>query len=162
MYFKGHFQNAYITHDLWGALELIDNRFGKIDWIVFEPDMQLKTASGIKESSVKAALGWHDGHQLQIIQPVKGYVDHYLPVMPADKTDIVPRFHHVAVRRDDEAAMREEIARLGLPVEFEGEVPGLIFVYLNASKVLGHHFEFIWATPEGWEMQGWPKDRPVY
>ena len=162
MYFKGHFQNAYITHDLYGALELIDNRFGKIDWIVFEPDMQLKTAEGIKESSVKAALGWHDGHQLEIIQPVKGYIDHYLPVLPEDKTDIVPRFHHIAVRRDDEAAMRAEIAQLGLPVEFEGEVPGLIFICLNAAKVLGHHFEYIWATPEGWEMQGWPKDRPVY
>lgn len=162
MYFKGHFQNAYVTHDLDDALAGIDKQFGKVDWIVFEPDMQLKTPSGIKESSVKAALGWHDGHQLEIIQPVRGYCDHYLPALPADKTDPTPRFHHIAVRRDDEKAMREEIARLGLPLEFEGEVPGLIFIYLNAAKVLGHHFEFIWATPEGWEMQGWPNDRPVY
>lgn len=162
MYFKGHFQNAYVTHDLDDALAGIDKQFGKIDWIVFEPDMQLKTSSGIKESSVKAALGWHDGHQLEIIQPVRGYCDHYLPALPADKTDPTPRFHHIAVRRDDEKAMREEIARLGLPLEFEGEVPGLIFIYLNAAHVLGHHFEYIWATPEGWEMQGWPKDRPVY
>lgn len=162
MYFKGHFQNAYVTHDLDGALAGIDRQFGKVDWIVFEPDMQLKTPSGIKDSSVKAALGWHDGHQLEIIQPVRGYCDHYLPALPADKTDPTPRFHHIAMRRDDEKAMREEIARLGLPLEFEGEVPGLIFIYLNAARVLGHHIEFIWASPEGWEMQGWPKDRPVY
>ena len=162
MFFKGHFQNAYVTHDLDDALAGIDRQFGKIDWIVVEPDMELKTPSGIKESSVKAALGWHDGHQLEIIQPVRGYCDHYLPVLPADKRDATPRFHHIAVRRDDEAAMRAEIERLGLPLEFEGAVPGLVFIYLDARKVLGHHFEFIWATPEGWEMQGWPKDRPVY
>lgn len=162
MHFKGHFQNAYVTHDLDRALAGIDRRFGKIDWIVFEPDMELITPSGIRQSSVKAALGWHQGHQLEIIQPVKGYLDHYLPALPADRNDPTPRFHHIAVRRDDEAAMRAEIAQLGLPLEFEGAVPGLVFIYLDARAVLGHHFEFIWATPEGWAMQGWPKDRPVY
>ena len=162
MYFKGHFQNAYVTHDLDAALAGIDKQFGKIDWIVFEPDMVLQTASGPKESSVRAALGWHDGHQLEVIQPVKGYLDHYLPALPADRNDPTPRFHHIAVRRDDEAAMRKEIAELGMPVLFEGAVPGLIFIYLDARTSLGHCFEYIWATPEGWEMQGWPKDRPVY
>jgi hypothetical protein len=66
------------------------------------------------------------------------------------------------MRRDDEAAMRAEIAKLGLPLAFEGAVPGLVFIYLDARESLGHFFEYIWATPEGWEMQGWPKDRPVY
>jgi len=162
MYFKGHFQNAYVTHNLDKALAGIDRRFGKIDWIVFEPDMVLKTPTGDKESSVRAALGWHQGHQLEVIQPVKGYLDHYLPALPADPNDHTPRFHHIAVRRDDEAAMREEIAQLGLPLLFEGSVPGLVFIYLDARESLGHCFEYIWASPEGWEMQGWPKDRPVY
>jgi hypothetical protein len=57
MYFKGHFQNAYVTHDLDDALAGIDKRFGKIDWIVFEPDMILKTPTGDRDSSVRAALG---------------------------------------------------------------------------------------------------------
>lgn len=162
MFFRGHFQNAYVTHNLDKALEGIDQRFGKIDWIVFEPDMVLKTPMGDKESSVRAALGWHQGHQLEVIQPVKGYLDHYLPALPADKYDHTPRFHHIAVRRDDEAAMREEIAQLGLPLLFEGSVPGLVFIYLDARESLGHCFEYIWASPEGWKMQGWPKDRPVY
>ena len=162
MYFKGHFQNAYVTHNLDKALAGIDQRFGKIDWIVFEPDMVLKTPTGDKESSVRAALGWHDGHQIEVIQPVKGYLDHYLPALPADKNDATPRFHHIAVRRDDEAEMRAEIAELGLPLLFEGAVPGLVFIYLDARESLGHCFEYIWASPEGWEMQGWPKDRPVY
>ena len=162
MYFKGHFQNAYVTHDLGKALAGIDRRFGKIDWIVFEPDMILKTPTGDKESSVRAALGWHQGHQLEIIQPVKGYLDHYLPALPADPNDATPRVHPIAVRRDDEVAMRAEIAQLGVPLLFERSVPGLVFIYLDARESLGHCFEYIWASPEGWEMQGWPKDRPVY
>ena len=93
---------------------------------------------------------------------VKGYLDHYLPALPPDQSDPTPRVHHIAVRRDDEAEMRAEIARLGLPLAFEGSVPGLIFIYLDARATLGHFFEYIWASPEGWEMQGWPKDRPVY
>jgi len=162
MYFHGHFQNAYVTHKLEDALGLIDDQFGKVDWIVFEPDMVLKTPHGTKEASVRAALGWHDGHQLEIIEPVKGYVDHYREALPEDKGDPTPRFHHIAMRRDDEAAMRAEVERLGLPLYYEGAVPGLVFIYLDARKALGHYFEYIWATPEGWEMQGWPKGRGIY
>jgi len=162
MYFRGHYQNAYVTHDLDAAMELVSNRFKVKDWIVFEPDMVLKTPDGLKDSSVKAALGWADGHQIELIQPTRGFSAHYEPYLPADRSDVVPRFHHVAVRRDDLEAMRSEIDHLGLPLAFEGEVPGLVFIYLDARQTLGHYFEYVWATAEGWEMQGWPADRPVY
>ncbi|MCB2079240.1 MAG: VOC family protein [Novosphingobium sp.] len=162
MFFKGHYQNAYITHDMDKCMAAIDDRFGKIDWIVFEPDMILKTPHGDKESSVRAALGWQAGHQIELIQPVKGYLDHYKYAMREDKNDWRPVFHHVAVRRDDEAAMRAEIEELGFPLLFESSVPGLVFIYLDARETIGHAIEYIWATPEGWDMQGWPKDRPVY
>jgi hypothetical protein len=168
MFLKNHFQNAYITHDLAKAMQLIDDRFGKTDWIVFEPDMVLETPSGPRESSVKAALGWKDGLQIELIEPVKGFVDHYLPVLPADKSDFTPRFHHIAVRRDDEAAMRAEIAALGLPLAFEGPlsikeaIPSLVFVYLDGRKSLGHYVEFTWKSPEAWNFVGWPEGRPVW
>ena len=58
MFLRNHFQNAYITHDLDKAMALVDDRFGRIDWIVFAPDMILQTPSGPRESSVRAALGW--------------------------------------------------------------------------------------------------------
>ena len=161
MFLKNHFQNAYVTHDLTRAMALIDDRFGKTDWIVFEPDMVLEPPEGPKESSVKAALGWKDGLQIELIEPVRGFVDHYLPALPADRSDPTPRFHHIAVRRDDEAAMRAEIAQLGFPVLFESAVPGLVFIYLDAREALGHAFEYIWAAPEGWDMQGWPRDKAV-
>lgn len=161
MFLKNHFQNAYVTHDLRKAMQLIDDRFGNTDWIVFEPEMVLDTPEGPKPSSVKAALGWKDGLQIELIEPVGGFVEHYRSALPADRNDPTPRFHHIAVRRDDEAAMRAEIAELGFPVLFESSVPGLVFIYLDGRETLGHAFEYIWATPEGWEMQGWPKDKTV-
>lgn len=162
MFVKGHYQNAYVTHDLDRAMELVGNRLGIENYIVFEPDMVLETPGGTREASVRAALGWASGLQFELIQPVSGFVDHYVPYLPDDRTDPTPRFHHIAVRRDDLDAMRGEIDALGWPLAFEGAVPGLTFIYLDARETLGHYFEYVWATPEGWEGQGWPKDRPVY
>jgi hypothetical protein len=65
------------------------------------------------------------------------------------------------VRRDDLAAMRAEIAQLNLPLAFEGEVPGLTYIYLDTRATLGHYLEYVWASPEGWQMIGWPNGRPV-
>ena len=161
MFLQGHYQNAYVTHDLDRAMALLTDRYGVGDWIVFEPDMQLKTPTGVKASSVRAALAWAGGLQIELIEPVSGFLDHYLPYLPADRADPTPRMHHVAVRREELAAMRKEIDRLGLPLAFEGEAPGLVFIYLDARESLGHYFEYVWATPEGWEMTGWPMDRPV-
>ena len=156
MFLNGHYQTAYVTHDLDAAMELLTRRYGVKDYIVFEPDMILKTPHGDKASSVRAALAWTGGLQIELIQPVSGYLDHYLPFLPADTSDPVPRFHHIAVRRDDLDAMREEIDRLGVPFAFEGSVPGLVFIYLDARESLGHFLEYLWATPEAWQMMGWP------
>jgi len=161
MFLQGHYQNAYVTHDLDRAIELVNRRYGTRDWIVFEPDMILRTPDGDKPSSVRAALAWAGGLQLELIQPTRGWHEHYLPFLPTDTSSPVPRFHHIAVRRDDLDAMREEIDRLGLPLAFEGEVPGLVYVYLDARESLGHYLEYVWATPEGWDMIGWPEGRPV-
>jgi len=64
----------------------------------------------------------------------------------------------VAVRRDDLNAMRVEVAQLDAPVVFEGEGPGLHYVLIDARKSLGHYLEFVWATPEGRAMLGWPSE----
>lgn len=158
MFLRGHFQNAYVTHDIDKAMRSLAERYGLKDYVTFEPDMVLKTPDGDKPSRVRAAFAWAGGLQIELIQPVSGFQDHYLPYLPANKADFIPRFHHMAVRRDDIGEMRAEIARLGLPLALEGEVPGLIFVYLDARSSLGHYLEYIWASPEGWEgLLRWPK-----
>lgn len=163
MSLSGHYQNAYVTHDLDKAMKLVEDRYGKVDWIIFEPDMVIKTPHGEKESSVRVGLAWYGGLQIELIQPNGGYNDHYDLMLPADKSDVVPRFHHTAHRREDADAMRAEAEALGFPLAFEGSVPGaMVFLYYDAREALGHFIEYVWATPEGWDMNGWPKARPVW
>lgn len=163
MYLEGHYQNAYVTHNLDAAMKLLDDRYGKQAWIRFDPDMIIRTPAGPKEASVRVGLVWYGGLQIELIQPNGGYNNHYEHMLPADTSDPIPRFHHTAHRREDRAAMRAEIEKLGLPLAFEGDVPGAMeFVYLDGRESIGHFLEYVWATPEGWNMNGWPKNRPVW
>lgn len=158
MFLQGHYQNGYVTHDLDQAMGLLGDRYGLKDYTIYEAEMDLTTPMGDKFLSARVALGWAGGLQIELVQPVSGYIDPYLPFLPQDKSDPVPRFHHIAVRRDDLDAMRKEVDHLGLPVSFESEGPGLASVFLDARESLGHFLEYVWATPEGWGMVGWPKD----
>ncbi len=168
MFIKGHMQNAYVTHDIDKAVEIVSDRYGIAEWQRIDPDMVVKTLDGDKPLACRVASTWAGGLNIEIIQPVSGFVDHYVSMLPADRTDAVPRFHHISLRRDDEAEMRAEIARLGLPLAFEGPVaikdniPSLVFVYLDGRASLGHYVEFTWKSPEGWEFVGWPEGRPVW
>ena len=82
----------------------------------------------------------------------------YAAYLPENEADAAPRLHHVAVRREDLDAMRAEIAQLAAPVVFEGEGPSIQYVLVDARKSLGHYLEYVWATPEGWAMVGWPSE----
>lgn len=168
MFLTGHMQNAYVTHDLDKAMEIVGNQYGIEKFDRFDPDMTILTPKGIQPMANRVASYWAGGLNIEIIQPVSGYVDDYVAMLPADKTDAVPRFHHISLRRDDEAEMRAEIARLGLPLAFEGPIsikdaiPSLIFIYLNGRASLGHYVEFTWKSAEAWKFVGWPEGRPVW
>lgn len=56
MFLRGHYQNAYVTHDLDAAIKLLDERYGLGEHIVFEPDMILTTPDSDKPASVRASL----------------------------------------------------------------------------------------------------------
>lgn len=167
MFLKGHMQNAYVTHDCDKAVEMVANKYGIEQWQRLEPDMVVRTLHGDQPLACRVASAWAGGLNIEIIEPVSGYVEHYVNMLPADRSDAVPRFHHISLRRDDEAAMRDEIARLGLPLAFEGPVsikaaiPSLVFVYLDGRATLGHYVEFTWKSPEAWQFVGWPEGRPV-
>lgn len=168
MFLKGHMQNAYVTHDIDKAVEIVGNRYGLEQWQRVEPDMVVKTVHGDKPLVCRVASAWAGGLNIELIEPVSGFVDHYVSMLPADRHDAVPRFHHVSLRRDDEAEMRAEIVRLGLPLAFEGPVaikdniPSLVFIYLDGRASLGHYVEFTWKSPEAWQFVGWPEGRPVW
>lgn len=168
MFLTGHMQNAYVTHDLDKAMEIVADRFGVEKFDRFDPDMVVNTPDGHQPMANRVASFWAGGLNIEIIEPVSGYVDHYTAMLPDDQSDAVPRFHHISLRRENEAEMREEIKRLGLPLAFEGPVsikkaiPSLVFIYLDGRQTLGHYVEFTWKSPEGWEFVGWPEDRPVW
>ena len=157
MSLQGHYQNAYVTHDLDRAMQLMTARHGVDRFLTFDAPMVLKTPGGEKPADFRVALAWVGGLQIELIQPVAGHVDAYAAYLPADRADASPRLHHIAVRRDDLDAMREEIAGLGCPLVFDADGPGLVCALVDARASLGHYLEYVWATPEGWEMVGWPR-----
>ena len=167
MFLRGHFQNAYVTHDLDRAMAIVAARFGIERFDRFDPEMVVKTTAGDRPLCVRVASFWTGGLNIEMIEPVSGYVDHYMALLPPDRADPVPRFHHASFRRDDEAEMRDEIARLGLPLAFEGPltikgaIPKLIFVYLDARATLGHYLELTWKSAAAWQLVGWPEGRAV-
>jgi cytochrome P450 len=168
MFIRGHMQNAYVTHDLDKAMEIYGNCFGVEKWDRIDPEMTVNTVHGVQPLSVRVATYWAGGLNIEIIEPVAGYVDHYVSMLPDDKTDAVPRFHHISMRREDETEMRKEIAELGLRLAFEGpltskdNIPSLVFIYLDARESLGHYVEYTWKSPEGWKFVGWPEGRPIW
>ena len=168
MFLHGHMQNAYVTWDLNKAMEIVGNRFGVEHFDRFDPDMTVNTQLGPQPLVCRVASFWAGGLNVEIIEPVSGYIEHYTNMLPEDCKDAAPRFHHISLRRDDEAEMRAEIARLGLPLAFEGPlsikeaIPSLIFVYLDGRATLGHYVEFTWKSPEAWQFVGWPEGRPVW
>lgn len=163
---RGHMQNAYVTHDLDKAMEIVGNRFGVEKFDRFDPDMTVMTADGPQPMVNRVASYWAGGLNIEIIEPVSGAIGHYLSMLPDDRSDAVPRFHHVSLRRDDEAEMRREIAQTSFPLAFEGPlsikdaIPSLVFVYLDARASLGHYVEYTWKSPEAWKFVGWPEGRP--
>lgn len=158
MSLRGHYQNAYVTHDLDQAMELTGSAFGLGSFSAFDNEMVSLTPQGERSSRLRVATAWAGGVQIELIQPVSGYLDPYFPALPKGRTDPVPRLHHVAVRREDLAEMRDEAMALGLPLAFESEGAGINCIFLDARTRFGHFFEFVTATPEGWKLVGWPEN----
>lgn len=157
MSLQGFFQNAYVTHDLDRAIGLCSETMGIGDFAAADFELQLRTPSGEQPIQLRVATGWIGALQIELIQSVAGHVDPYVGGLPADTCDFIPRFHHVAVRRDDPDALAAEIERMGLPIVFETGGNGISSTFVDAGKRMGHPIEFVCATPAGWDMLGWPQ-----
>ena len=161
MALHNHYQHAYVTHDLEWAIEHSSDLFGLENWAKFEVEFPVQTPAGEQLQATKVASAWGGHLQIELIQPVSGYVDPFLAYLPEDKSVRSLTFHHFAQRRETMDEIEAEIARMGLPVACKGGIPDLIYTYLDARPTLGHFLELVWATPAGWEMIGWPKDLPA-
>jgi len=157
----GHYQNGYVTHDLDKALEFFDTRFGMADFGCYDAEIEVTTPGGPRPLAMRIAAGWTGGLNIEVMQPVSGHVEPLLAMLPEDRSDAVPRFHHFALRRDDLGAMRGEIAQCGLPLAFGGTPQGMEFAYLDARGAIGHFIELVWKEPGGWEKIGWLEGKPA-
>lgn len=157
MSMNGFFQNAYVTRDLDRAIELCGPAMGIGDFAAMDYELLLATDSGEKTIQLRVATGWAGAIQVELIQPVSGHVAPYVGGLPQDANDFVPRFHHIAVRRDDPDALEREVAAMGLPVIFRTGGNGISSVFIDATARFGHPIEFVCATPEGAVLLGWSK-----
>ena len=156
MSLQGFFQNAYVTRDLDCAIDLCGPIMGIGDFVASDYELLLRTDAGEKSANLRIATGWKGSMQVELIQPVGGFIDPYIGGLPSDPADFVPRWHHLAVRRDDPAALAREVAGLDLPIIFETGGNGIYSTFVDATARVGHAIEFVCATPEGWHMLGWP------
>ncbi|MBW8784855.1 MAG: VOC family protein [Novosphingobium sp.] len=153
---RGFYQLGYVTRNLEGAIKLLGAGFDLSDFNHFDVDLPLRTPTGSKTASVRVGTAWVGRVQVEVIQPISGFVDSYVASLPAEATDPTPRFHHVAVRRESIEEMERDVAELELPVVFRTGGAGVDSIFVDARSRLGHHLEFVCATPEGWAMLGWP------
>ena len=150
MHLENHYQNAYVTHDLDGALEIFRSRYGFDKFRRMEVSYELTTRAGRGTASVKLALGWIGNVQYELIEPVSGLIEVYQEGL-SDESPL--RFHHVCMRVPDWAEFRARVDQERFPVAMEGGTPGhLLWLYLDARDTLGHYLEYCWMTPERWTM----------
>ena len=150
MHLHNHYQNAYVTRDLDGALEIFRTRYGFDKFRRMEVSYELTTRAGRGTASVKLALGWIGDVQYEIIEPVSGLIEVYQERL-SDESPL--RFHHVCMRVPDWTEFRARVDQERFPVAMEGGTPGhLLWLYLDARDTLGHYLEYCWMTPERWTM----------
>ena len=57
MFFKDHYQNGYVTHDIDRAIDLMSSNFGLSDYVMFDPaDISVNTPHGPRAYKARMAL----------------------------------------------------------------------------------------------------------
>ncbi len=152
--FEGFHQNSYVTRDLDKAIVMLGERYNLHDFIHFEPEMTVDTSYGGRGfCHVKVAMAWADGLMFELVQPIAGLVQHYVDFLPDDDS---LRFHHAGMRVPDWDACRSGLVSKGEIIAYEGEVPGVNWLYVDARATLGHYLEYTWVSPEMWKAMGGP------
>jgi hypothetical protein len=149
-----YYQSAYITRNRDKSVAMLRDKHGMSDFILFDPDIEVKTPGGTGRAQTRVALGWAGHHQIEIIEPVSGLVDLYMPCLPKDDTSL--GFHHTAVRCDAWQEFKEVVARERYSIAYHSGLEGLEFIYIDARATVGHYVEYMWATPEWWTQLKWP------
>lgn len=107
MLLRGHMQNAYVTHHLERAMELVVNRFGVERFDRFDPEMVVKTQLGKRPLAARVASFWVSKLNIEIIESVSSDVDHTVTMPPT----IVAMPHRASITSHCGGTMRLRCAR---------------------------------------------------
>lgn len=146
-----HYQNAYVTHDLDKARDVLRKRAVIRLETEYEGKIPIQTASGETYMDNRLALLWIGDLQVELIQPVGGEVGFYRDALPRSG---ILAFHHIAMRVPDWDGFRAGLDNQPYPLVFEGEAGSLKFLYLDARAELGHYLEYTSMPDEVWAGMG--------
>jgi hypothetical protein len=149
MFLERHYQNAYVTPNLDQAVARLRADYGVGDFMCIDSSIPVWTPGGEGVATTRIALGWVGDMQYELIQPISGPVGIY---SDAVREDQLLRFHHVAMRADDWDQLLGDIDRQARSIVYRGQTEGLKFVYVDARDTLGHYLEYVWSTPEKWNL----------
>jgi hypothetical protein len=145
--FSRIFQLAYVTRDLAKAQALFERDHGVHGFTPIPAhDLELRIPAGAT-ASMDVAVAWTGNWMIELIQPLSGAIDLYLPALPAG--DGIG-FHHIAVivpgTRADWDAFRATVDESRIAIE--GGREQMRFLYLDERDTIGHHVEHVWMSED--------------
>ena len=140
-----HFQNAYITNDIDGALKTYRDEFGVAKFLEMEIDTKEKTHMGIMPMKARVALAWVGEHQIELIEPSVNPAGLY-PELPLPAG--APRFHHIGVQVPDWDGLKAQLTERNHLVVLEGEIDGAKYLFTDQRQTLGHFIEYVYMPAE--------------
>lgn len=136
------FQTAYVVRDLDEAIKTFQEKYGVKNFTLLPmPPME-------GETSMRIALAWSAGHQIELIEAKGPGVELYTDWM-IEGRDI--RQHHFGylIHNDEEwAALKSQLAAEGREYVSAGDGGICEFIYVDAPE-LGHYLEYVYPNEQG-------------
>lgn len=144
--FQGHFQLAYVTHDLESAQSVMADHFGITRWEVLD-----LAALDHQSPALRIANAYVGGRMVELIEVNPDVESLYSAWLPQDGA--VVRFHHLGfliADADEYAQARQHLIDRGYAMASEGSFGDILdFFYADTSAALGHYYEVIRLKPAG-------------
>ncbi len=136
------FQTAYVVRDLDAAMKTFKDNFGLGEFTMLPmPPM----ADG---ASMRIALAWTAGHQIELIEAKGPGLELYTDWMLEGRN--IRQHHFGYLIRDDAewAALEKKLKDEGRDYVSAGDGGICLFIYVDAPE-LGHYLEFVYPNAEG-------------
>ena len=144
--FQGHFQLAYVTHNLEAAQAVMGDHYGITRWEVLD-----MAAADHQSPAFRIANAYIGGRMVELIEVNPDVESLYSAWMP--QGDAVLRFHHLGFLisdADEYARVRQHLIDCGYAIAAEGSFGDILdYFYADTSAALGHFYEVIRLKPAG-------------